>query len=51
MKSQGNKTLGRFFDNSTSVLERQNLPNRLDFFKDFSRPWNMDQSDAEIWIF
>jgi len=42
---------GRFFDNSTSVVGKQNLANRLDFFKDFSQPWNMDKSDAEIRIF
>jgi len=42
---------GCFFDNSTSVVGRQNLANRLDFFKDFSQPWNMDKSDAEIKFF
>jgi len=43
---------GRFFnDNSTLVVGRQNLANRLDFFKDFSQTWNMDQSEAEIRIF
>jgi len=42
---------GRFFDNSTSVVGRQNLANSLDFFKDFSQSWNMDKSDAEIKIF
>jgi len=36
---------------STSVVGRQNLANRLNFFKDFSQPWNMDKSEAEIIIF
>jgi len=41
---------GRFFDNSTSGVGRQNLANRLYLFKDLSQPWNMDKSDPEIGI-
>jgi len=41
---------GRIFDNSTSVVGRQNLANRLDFFKDSSQPWNMDKSEIRIFF-
>jgi len=47
----GKPNAERFYDNSTSMVGRQNLANRLDFFKEFPRPWNMDKFDTEIRIF
>jgi len=42
---------GKFYDNSKNAVGKQSLENRLDLFKDFTRPWNTDYSNDEIRIF
>jgi len=45
------QNIGYFFDGSKSATGKQSLENRLEFFKDYTKPWNIGLNNDEIRIY